>query len=235
MAARGASREAESPVPPISIGSSAGRIHGGMGLLAPAAEARLLVFRISTMPTTDSARPITRRASVRRRPSQQSPNPALHSVRLGIRDRLTIDFSRSAAASDQRPRRLQEVLPLYLVDKGAEAPSGTGNPSRHRSGLPLAGFGCRVHGADEATHVSTHSILHTYRRHYPSGNQPVVPPLCSRPVGDLPPLAAGRLLRLAVRGLLSVHFTSRPAWSLDFLTTVAPPLAVSAVSGVAPV
>ena len=79
--------------------------------------------------------------------------------------------------------------------------SGTTGPIRHPAGpaCPSRGPGCRMHDTGRASRVATLSIFHTCRRHYPGGNQPVVPSLFSRPVGGLP-LSCGGTLEGRERG-----------------------------------
>ena len=110
-------------------------------------------------------------------------------------------------------------------------------PLRHPAGpaCPSRGSGCRVHGTDGASRVATHSIFHTCRRHYPGGNQPVVPSLSSRPIGGLPLSCGGSapafdVSRPAQRSLhVPARVVAKPPDDL------APPLAVSAVSSFVPV
>ena len=110
-------------------------------------------------------------------------------------------------------------------------------PLRHPAGpaCPSRGSGCRVHGTGMASRVATHSIFHTCRRHYPGGNQPVVPSLSSRPVGGLPLSCGGSapafdVSRPAQRSLhVPARVVAKPPDDL------APPLAVSAVSSFVPV
>ena len=110
-------------------------------------------------------------------------------------------------------------------------------PLRHPAGpaCPSRGSGCRAHGTDGASRVATPSIFHTCRRHYPGGNQPVVPSLSSRPVGGLPLSCGGSapafdVSRPAQRSLhVSAHVVAEPPSDL------APPLAVSTVSSYVPV
>ena len=109
-------------------------------------------------------------------------------------------------------------------------------PIRQPAGpaCPSRGSGCRVHGTDGASRVATHSIFHTCRRHYPGGNQPVVPSLSSRPVGGLPLSCGGSapafdVSRPAQRSLhVPARVVAKPPDDL------APPLAVSAVSSFVP-
>ena len=123
------------------------------------------------------------------------------------------------------PRRALPPRPRYY------------GPIRHPAGpaCPSRGSGCRVHGTDRASRVATHSIFHTCRRHYPGGNQPVVPSLSSRPVGGLPLSCGGSAPAFDVSrpARRSLHVSARVVAGPP--TDLAPPLAVSAVSGFVPV
>ena len=92
-------------------------------------------------------------------------------------------------------------------------------PIRHPAGpaCPSRGSGCRVHDTDRASRVATLSIFHACRRHYPGGNQPVVPSFSSRPVGGLPLVKGGSASASRVFGPAQRSLTFRPAWSLNLL------------------
>ena len=96
------------------------------------------------------------------------------------------------------PRRALPRVP------GTTGPSATLPARPAPRGVPVAG----VHGTDRASRVATPSIFPACRRHYPGGNQPVVPSLSSRPVGGLP-LVIGGSASASPRFEACSAFTSR--------------------------
>ena len=213
-----ASSHRRSPAVPVALrapGSEAARLHRGAPLRRAARPVHAL-----TAPSLPSV----------------SPAPSLTHVMLRNSLPLHAGFIGKATPAGLRP----SVIPPHLrplSSTGITPRLQSYGPLRHPAGpaCPSRGSGCRVHGTDGASRVATHSIFHTCRRHYPGGNQPVVPSLSSRPIGGLPLSCGGSapafdVSRPAQRSLhVPARVVAKPPDDL------APPLAVSAVSSFVPV
>ncbi len=114
------------------------------------------------------------------RPTTVTVSPATHELTaLGTTVQL------SAEVRDQNARVMAGATVTWTSSANSVA-------TVDASGLvTAAGNGTRVHDTDRASRVATLSIFHACRRHYPGGNQPVVPSLSSRPVGGLPLVKGG--------------------------------------------
>ena len=197
-----ASSHRRSPAVPVALrapGSEAARLHRGAPLRRAARPVHAL-----TAPSLPSV----------------SPAPSLTHVMLRNSLPLHAGFIGKATPAGLRP----SVIPPHLrplSSTGITPRLQSYGPLRHPAGpaCPSRGSGCRVHGTDGASRVATHSIFHTCRRHYPGGNQPVVPSLSSRPVGGLPLSCGGSAPAFDVSRPAQRSLTFRPAWSLGLLPT----------------